>query len=445
MRELKLYPTEPLKCWNKAKELRYKYYKDFVDAKDRGGLRWSGSAWAFHAIPCGLGTDVYSLTGEPYGATVTFFSDFSSRCLEEAETTGVARDLCAYLRNYWGGIILDKFILPDGTIMDEWPRADFLFTSHVCCSHAKWYQRAGELEGGVPSFAIDISVGPYPDREDREAALKYVTEQLLESIEWMEKVTGRDYDDTLLIEAITNECRSLTLWADICSYNQSIPVPMDEKTMFSLYVFTTLHPQRREVVDFYQELRDEIKDRVERGIAAAANERFRVATDSQPPWSALQIFRYMQKEYGVVSVGSWYTFGLAGAWGEEADGTFVPLKTPQEQGLTLKTREEALRAYADLKLRNWGWGTFQSLDRRLRMTDQLIKQWKVDAIVSHLNSGCEGSAMAQLEGRMALMKKGFPVVTFEGNMGDPRDFNLTRAISQIDSFMESLRLDRLPM
>jgi benzoyl-CoA reductase subunit B len=47
------YPTEPLKCWNKAKELRLKYYKDYVQAKKKGGIRWSGSAWAFNAIPSG--------------------------------------------------------------------------------------------------------------------------------------------------------------------------------------------------------------------------------------------------------------------------------------------------------------------------------------------------------------------------------------------------------
>ena len=64
------YPTEQLKCWKKAKELREQYYINFAKAKEKGGLRWSGSAWALDAIPAGLGNDVYSLTGEPYGATI---------------------------------------------------------------------------------------------------------------------------------------------------------------------------------------------------------------------------------------------------------------------------------------------------------------------------------------------------------------------------------------
>lgn len=443
MGEHKVYPTEPLKCWKKSKELRAQYYKDYIDAKENGGLRWSGSAWAFHALPSGLGNDVYSVTGEPYGATSAYFTDFSLQCLQAAERAGIARDLCGYLRNYWGAILLDKFILPDGTILKEWPKADFLLTSHVCCSHSKWYQRAGELEGGVPMRGIDVSVGPYPNVQDKKGAVKYVADQMKSAVEWMEEVTARTYNDELLIEAINNEFRSLSLWAEICTYNKKIPAPLDEKTMFTLYVFTTLNPQRKEIADFYAEILDEVKDRAQRGIAAVANERFRVITDSQPPWSALEFFRYMEKGYGVVSVGSWYTFGLTGAWDEESDGTLVPLKTLEQKGLKLKTRDQALEAYADFRLRNWGWRFFQSIDERINITRKLIEQWKVDAVISHLNKGCEGTSIGQLEVRLDLVKRNIPVMTYEGNMADERDFDLGRAKDRIDSFLDSLRLKKI--
>ena len=43
------YKTAPLKCWNKAKELRDKYYEDYAKAHERGGLRWAGGPSApFH-------------------------------------------------------------------------------------------------------------------------------------------------------------------------------------------------------------------------------------------------------------------------------------------------------------------------------------------------------------------------------------------------------------
>ena len=92
------YPTEPLKCWKKAKELREQYYINFAKAKEKGGIRWSGSAWALDAIPAGLGNDVYSLTGEPYGAAIAIDKKFNKECQDAAESYGFARDLCAYMR-----------------------------------------------------------------------------------------------------------------------------------------------------------------------------------------------------------------------------------------------------------------------------------------------------------------------------------------------------------
>ena len=79
------YQTRPLGCWAKAKELRTQYYKDYATAHDRGGIRWAGGAWTFGAIPCGLGDDVYSLTSEPYGASIAANTKFSLKCLEATE------------------------------------------------------------------------------------------------------------------------------------------------------------------------------------------------------------------------------------------------------------------------------------------------------------------------------------------------------------------------
>ena len=101
------YKTEPLKCWKKAKELREQYYINYARCKETGGIRWSGSAWALDAIPAGLGNDVYSLTGEPYGAAVALDKKLNQECQNAAESAGFARDLCAYMRTYWGSLYLD--------------------------------------------------------------------------------------------------------------------------------------------------------------------------------------------------------------------------------------------------------------------------------------------------------------------------------------------------
>jgi benzoyl-CoA reductase subunit B len=424
------YKTKPLDCWNDAKQLRANYYENFVNAHERGGIRWAGGAWSFSAVPAGLGDDVYSLTGEPYGATVAFNKDLAAKCHDAIEAKGYARDLCAYMRNYWGSIVLDEYAWGG-----EWPKADFLWTTHICCSHAKWYQVASELEGGIPFFCVDVSIGPYSESNERR--LNYMVSQMMDGIDWMEKVTGREYEDDKLIQAVYNECRATSLWAEICALNKAVPAPLDEKTMYSLYVLSTLMKHRKECADFYEKLRDEVKDRVANQIAAVDNERFRVMTDTQPPWAFLQLWRYLQK-YGVISIGSLYTFGLTGIFEVKEDGTWGPRTTPQEQGIELETREQALRVLAEWTLSRPEWQHFYSPELKSDMMKRIVQEWKVDGVMLHFNRGCEGLSMGIAENKLALKEAGVPVMHFEGNMGDEREFDLERTRAEIDAFLEIL-------
>ena len=426
------YPTERLASWNKAKEIRDNYYRDYATAHDRGGLRWTGGAWSFDAIPAGLGDDVYSITGEPYAASMAFNKPFSMRALEAAEGKGWARDLCAYMRNYWGSMYLDEFNLGG-----KYPKPDFAFQDHICCSHAKWYQHVAEYKK-IPYFCIDVSVGPYNQLD--EDRLMFVVNQMHESIEFLEKVTGRKYDDEKLIEAVKNETRATSAWAAVCVLNKTIPAPLDEKTMYSLYVLGTLKKHAKEVADYYEELRDEVQDRVDRGIAAVPDERCRVMSDTQPPWGFLKIFRYLES-FGTVSIGSLYTFALIGMWEDKPDGSWGPRTTPMELGIPMDTRDQALRVLADWNLSKPEWQHFYDADIKSKMMLRIAKEWKLDGIMLHLNRGCEGLSCGIMENRLAIAESGIPVMTFEGNMGDEREFDETKTQDRIDSFMETLGME----
>lgn len=428
------YKTEPLKCWQKAKELRLNYYKDYQQAHKNGGIRWTGGAWAFDAIPAGLGNDVYNITGEPYGASLAFDKKLSKECMEAAEAKGWARDLCSYMRNYWGSMYLGKYAFGG-----EYPDPDFCFQDHICCSHGKWYQHVAEYKK-IPYFCIDVSVGPYKDIDENR--LMFVVNQMHESIEWLEKVTGRKYQDELLIEAVENELRSTSTWAEICYLNMARPAPLDEKTMYSLYVHGTLSKHSKEIADFYEELRDEVKYRIDNKIAAIPNERCRLMSDTQPPWGFLKVFRYLEK-FGAVSVGSLYTFGLIGIWETKANGNWGPRTTPMEKGEKITSRDQALRILADWNLSKPEWQHFYDPNLKTEMMLQIVKQWQLDGVLLHLNRGCEGLSCGIMENRLGIAEAGVPVMTFEGNMGDEREFDEKRVMQRIDSFMETLNLEMI--
>jgi len=72
-----------------------------------------------------------------------------------------------------------------------------------------------------------------------------------------------------------------------------------------------LEYHKKEIVDFYKELKDEVKYRVEKGIAAEPNEKVRILHDGTPPWYALDLFKEYRKQ-GVAIIGVLISFTIAG-------------------------------------------------------------------------------------------------------------------------------------
>jgi benzoyl-CoA reductase subunit B len=210
--------------------------------------------------------------------------------------------------------------------------------------------------------------------------------------------------------------------------------------MYSLYVLGTLKKSAQWTADFYEkELYPEVKDRVERGIAAVGNEQCRIMTDTQPPWAFLRIFRYLE-QYGCVSIGSLYTFGLIGLWEVKEDGTWGPRSIPEVE---ITNRDDALRALAEWNLSKPEWQHFYHPKLKSDMMIRIAKEWKLDGVFLHFNRGCEGLSLGIAENRLAIQKAGIPTMPFEGNMGDEREFDLERTMKRVDAFMESLEIEKI--
>jgi benzoyl-CoA reductase subunit B len=441
------WATEPLSVWKKAKELRLASYENYAKAGERKGIRWAGSAWAMDALPRGLGDDVWGLASEPYAASIAANASFSIRCQEAAEKAGFSRDICSYMRTYWGSVILNEYAFP--AFSTQWPKPDFILQGQICTSHAKWFQVVGNLKAGIPQFCIDVATGPamtsegdaFHSIEIPKHAIDYIVNQCLDAIEWLQKVTGRPYLDDLLRKAIFNHMRSTSTWARICELQKTIPAPLDEKTMYSLYVLAALGKASQWCADFYEELYDEVKDRADRGIAAVANERLRIMTDTQPPWMFLGLFRYLE-EFGCVSVGSLYTFGLIGQWEKKNDGTWGSRTCPSTVEALPKGRREMLEEYVKFELNKPQWQHFYHPKFKSAMMTAIARQWKLDGVMLHFNRGCEGLSLGIAENRLALQQAGFPVMTFEGNMCDRRENDNSHILGRIDMFMETLGLKR---
>lgn len=431
-----LYPTEPLKIWDEAKQLRAKYFLEYVEAKKNGKLRILSGTTTSPALASGFGDDVRIMGIEPLLANLSFHSDFSLQSLTAAEGYGFAREMCGMSKLIWGSAILNKFVMTDGTILNEWPIPDFILCLGPTACHNKLAQFLAEYKD-IPSYFIDT---PQYYPHNFEHVLKYMTTQVLDAIDWMEKKTQRIFNDELFIKCVHNHCNSFRLWSKTMLLNQNIPAPLDEKTIFALIGLNVLRPYSDEVVSFYSRLLEEVEDRVARGIAAVANEQFRIISDAIPPWPYLNIWRYLEREYGIVSVGSPYSLVIAGSWKFDDKGNLVPVPTPEEMNMKVTNREEAVRALLWFKSHfstesNY---TTASVPAQHELVKAIARQWKAQAAILHLNRGCPMQGMGGVESKNALLKAGIRSIFIEGSCADPRELNMVRVKEEIDVFLDFL-------
>ena len=143
-----------------------------------------------------------------------------------------------------------------------------------------------------------------------------------------------------------------------------------------------------------------------------------------------------------LSIGSLYTFGLIGIWEDKPDGSWGGRTTPMDRGVEITSRDQALRLYADWTLSKPEWQHFYSPHLKTEMMIRIAKEWHLDGVLLHYNRGCEGLSVGIAENRLGLIEAGFPVMAFEGNMGDEREFDEARVKVRFDAFMETLGVTR---
>src|SRR5660398_278760 len=137
-------------------------------------------------------------------------------------------------------------------------------------------------------------------------------------------------------------------------------------------IFTHMFPMvalrgTPEFVEHLRLLRDEVKDRVERGFAAVPEERYRLLWDNLPPWYDLRLFSDLAKQ-GANFVIDTYTQ----AWGPRYMGeidTVDPLRS--------------LAGYMGSGFLN------VQVEKRYELLEELVDLYDVDGVVFHSDRSCK--------------------------------------------------------
>ncbi|MDP6100273.1 MAG: 2-hydroxyacyl-CoA dehydratase family protein [Dehalococcoidia bacterium] len=431
------YEVKPLETWGKIKEVRRKHAKNIWTAKQEGKVTILGLVDMASPLPAGLG-DVAVFTLGPNFGRIMDDNALAAQCCEAAEARGFGPDTCATLRAQLGSIYLGFHNLSRS---GERIPLDFCLEMHVCIAQSKIAREMSD-HYDIPYHMVEIPGWTDP------ASQEYFAGQMDDAIHWMEEVTGRTYNDELLIEATHIDWRNRVLWARILELTRHVPSPIDLRMIGSMNVMLQVGKTRSaDLTPVLEELLAELKDRVANNIAALGVEKVRLIHEGQWPqfscgsWAPGVILR-VGVPYGAVFVAGRNAFNIYAAWEVLENGSWRAANNLEEQGITLKDRGDALRSIARLYSEYWPNAVEMQLAPRVKHLMALAKDWHADGVVFNLDRSCHGVTPGMLESRPILQEMGIPSMVYEASYCDPRDFDRPKVEEGFESFLEGMGLTR---
>src|SRR5271157_193195 len=423
-----------VKAWNDFKTYQNGCYRDYLYATE--GLRVMGSTWSALAPLKGLGDDIHLIGGEPHAASLAgTLPDESRENILAAEIAGMGFHSCSYLKLFTGEVIRDKIGITDGTIKEGYPRPDLIWTTHLCNQHSKWYQEVSRRLGGVPFFPIDMIGGGNAEKDPK--IVNYVSDQMEEGINWLQKVTGREFSDELFAKAVRNEIKVLVLWGNICALNRHAPAPLDERRLIALFPPAIVDRTTDESVRLYETLFEEVKQMVATGQSVAPDQRFRIVYFGIAHTYGHPEMARILRDVGAEIVASVYTFGTCGNFKGIVNGewSWDPIDPKWVDELDLSTRRKAITELAKIVL---GWPTWQGVRSYWAlesMARAMIKEFNADGLLLAPSRSCETDFRNGYVGLQRIFKSKIPTIEYDTDQVDVRQMDLPGAQRKTELFV----------
>ena len=395
-----------IKCVKQMKEIMTEYYIEAKTAEQTGKkVAWITSGGPVEPL---IAMDVIPVYPENHGAMIGAAKMGVDLC-EKAEAMGYSRDLCSYAR-------ADIACAPiDGGPIGGLPRPDMLVCcNNICGTVLKWYEVQARYYD-VPLFILDT---PFCHTEFSDDAKKYVREQITEYVEFLEKVCGKKADEDRMAEVGRLAIEGQRLWQAVLDTTTHRPSPMSAfDAFFHLALIVTLRGTQV-TIDYYTALLKEMKERVDAGIGAVPDEKYRLLWDNLPVWYRTRWLSEKFATHGACLVADTYT----SAWCSS-------LKYLKEDNFLDSMAEGYTRIYLNI-----------SVDEMAENVTRMIDKYEVDGLVMHSNRSCKPYSLGQYDiQKIIQQKRGIPTLLLEADMVDERSFSESQIETRIDAFMEVLK------
>jgi benzoyl-CoA reductase/2-hydroxyglutaryl-CoA dehydratase subunit BcrC/BadD/HgdB len=388
------------------KEIMTLYYIDAKTAAENNKkVAWITSGGPVEPL---IAMDIIPVYPENHGAMIGASKMGVDLC-EKAEAMGYASDLCSYARSDISCATVN------GGPIGGLPKPDMLICcNNICGTVLKWYEIQARYFN-VPLFIFDT---PFCHTEYYEEMRRYVRSQVDEYIEFLEKATGRKLDRDRMEEVGRLSVAGQRMWQAVLDTTVNKPAPMSAfDAFFHLALIVTLRGTQT-AVDYYQELLDEMNERVKEGIGAVPNERYRLLWDNLPIWYRTKWLSEKFAAHDACLVADTYTSAWCGA-----------LRYIDENDFLNSMAEGYTRIYLNI-----------GVDEMARSVCDMVDKYDVDGLVIHSNRSCKPYSLGQYDiQRIVEEKKGIPSLMIEADMCDERMFSESQIETRIEAFIEMLK------
>ena len=392
-------PPDPNSAKYKLGKIAADAYKNAIAAKERGEkVAWVSSNFPVE-IPETMGIATVYPENQAAGIAAR---GAGTRMCEEAEADGYSNDICAYARISLAYAKLKSCPEQDVAMPDV-----LLCCNNICNCMIKWYENLSR-DLNVPLIMLDIPFNP--DDEVSDAQVAYVKGQFLDATKRLEEITGKKWSDEKFQEVMENSCRTSRAWLAATAMARYTPSPFNGFDLLNHMAVMVTARGKPEAAEAMETLLKEYQENHEMGKSTfRAEEKYRIMFEGIACWPWLRVTSTGLKGRGINMVTTIY----ADAFGFDYDSF-----------------DNMIRAYC--KVPN-AINLETARDKRVK----LCKDNSVEGLLVHTNRSCKlWSGFMPEMSRQIGAECGIPVVSFDGDQADPRNFSEAQYDTRVQGLAE---------
>lgn len=291
----------------------------------------------------------------------------------------------------------------------------WVYSSQACDNTPKSGEGMAEIQG-VPYYLLDRPYNYTPEN------FAYYVEEIKGLIQYLEEQFGRKLDYDRLKEVVMKSYRANQLWMEINNLRKAIPEPLPAEGIFAQTAVMWMLAGTDEAVTFYENLAQEVRERVANKVGAVPNEQFRILFSFLIPFWDMSIMRWMEERHGAVVV-----MDMLNMWGGDRGDWMIDPDKPIEN-LAMKTF-----------LHPAGCLLHGPMEPYKEAVVKCAKEYTVDGAIFFSHIGCRQACACIRSIKDVLQEKaGIPSVNIDCDIVDKTFATREEQLEALERFFERL-------